>query len=215
MAGDDTHNGWTNRETWCANLYMDNDEGFYNDVKDMAEKLNFVISDVENFIKDKFEALSEMVLDGEATHTLRSMMLDIGSLYRVDFREIAEHVCEDGLSELDEKGEVTVRVDCYVNKQEKLLEEDNFLRLRGKTSEIIKEISDYVTLSYFTLSDLDDDDEMLSMDWGGITVCLEPVERDDDDSEVYSIAPWEGDEAKLFLRVLHHKLKPLMKKSLS
>lgn len=25
-----TYNGWTNRETWLGNLWLNNDEGFYN-----------------------------------------------------------------------------------------------------------------------------------------------------------------------------------------
>ena len=33
-----TYNGWTNYETWCANLWLSNDEGCYNYCIDLARQ---------------------------------------------------------------------------------------------------------------------------------------------------------------------------------
>lgn len=83
------YNGWTNRETWATALHIDNDEGLlnpvlnvtklHNNTRELADEIQaFIIDDVLNF-------------DNISTnHTAFLMLCDIGSLYRVNWYEIAE-----------------------------------------------------------------------------------------------------------------------------
>ena len=55
MKKDETYNGWTNYETWCAGLWLDNDETRY---KTLVNKVRFVdetddddVEDFQDFLK--------------------------------------------------------------------------------------------------------------------------------------------------------------------
>jgi hypothetical protein len=39
MAEDKTYNGWANYETWCVNLWLENDEGNYSTVLDKVDEI--------------------------------------------------------------------------------------------------------------------------------------------------------------------------------
>lgn len=95
-----TYQGWTSRETWAAKLHMDNDYGMYQDFQKAARKLT--PRDLEDYIKEVFDEIHEAVLAGQATREARSMILDIGSLYRVNWNEIALSLKEDNAGEEDE-----------------------------------------------------------------------------------------------------------------
>lgn len=90
------YNGWTNRETWATMLYIDNDQGLYETAKDYA------VTALEEHSGEESEArycLAETLenwfdtLAGDFTELsfeVYSMLRDIGSLYRVNWREIAD-----------------------------------------------------------------------------------------------------------------------------
>jgi hypothetical protein len=82
------YNGWTNRETWAAALWINNDQGMYETFVEAGktEESVFELSQaIEGYITDElsFEAVSE-------NRILFDMLQDIGSLYRVDWYEIAD-----------------------------------------------------------------------------------------------------------------------------
>lgn len=87
------YNGWTNRETWAAALHINNDEGLINPLSEVAklhDNLNDMAEEVEGFISE--------VLDFDNISTNRNaflMLQDIGSLYRVNWREIAESIMSE------------------------------------------------------------------------------------------------------------------------
>ena len=99
------YNGWTNRETWATALHINNDEGLYNQVREMASEYTKqrdeasianeswlfaqYCNQIENFIDDLFD---------ENWDNLKAMRNDIGSLYRVNWREIAESFVEEKVS---------------------------------------------------------------------------------------------------------------------
>jgi hypothetical protein len=81
----DTYNGWTNYETWKANLEIfdgyEPEKGQYNDIHSLVEALKEMADDVlTNY---------GMLEDCIALSWARSMMSE------VNFYEIAEHMADD------------------------------------------------------------------------------------------------------------------------
>lgn len=81
------YNGWTNRETWATALHINNDEGLLSPILEVAQ-LHTNITE----LADEIEAFVEEVLSFDNISTNRNaflMLTDIGSLYRVNWYEIA------------------------------------------------------------------------------------------------------------------------------
>jgi hypothetical protein len=97
------YNGWSNRETWATKLWIDNDQGLYYHAQDMAGGYS---NEDKRGLADALEEWITELLDMEQVFTaspaqrkeLIMMASDIGSLYRVNWYEIAESL----LSELVE-----------------------------------------------------------------------------------------------------------------
>jgi hypothetical protein len=97
------YNGWSNRETWATKLWIDNDQGLYYHAQDMAGGYS---NEDKRGLADALEEWITELLDMEQVFTappaqrkeLIMMSSDIGSLYRVNWYEIAESL----LSELVE-----------------------------------------------------------------------------------------------------------------
>jgi hypothetical protein len=105
----DPYNGWTNYETWNANLWLTNDEGSYNYCVDTAqecydkaeedqsfsreEKAAFALAEI---LKELFEEqVEERVSSGETG----SWILDAlyGYISEVNWHEIATSLIEDNI----------------------------------------------------------------------------------------------------------------------
>ena len=107
----DEYNGWKNKETWCVGLYLDNDHGTYLETQaatarglvrasDFANEYPEVTLNVYRHVAMEIEGMvqewRDEVTDGGDGYAnasvpagLLSMFLEIGSLWRVDFDEIA------------------------------------------------------------------------------------------------------------------------------
>lgn len=109
-------NGWSNRETWATALWIDNDQGLYELASENICQLfleNMDTSDRENGYMDGLIAAEDWLKDwiedlfsfdywadmGGMTREIYVMISDIGSLYRVNFREIAENWLNDEIAE--------------------------------------------------------------------------------------------------------------------
>ena len=98
------YNGWKNRETWATNLWLENDEGLYNEVLDMTKQaLTEDRLNATRVLADSMKEWLETLLDfrayretygGEMGEGLQTMRDDIGSLYRVDYWEVAGYWLE-------------------------------------------------------------------------------------------------------------------------
>jgi hypothetical protein len=91
--------GWTNRETWCANLWIENEQGLSEIVADYArqeleghdegEEINpYHLGEViRDFIENQVLTYSEV----KGSEQVFTMLTDIGSLYRVKWEEMAKY----------------------------------------------------------------------------------------------------------------------------
>lgn len=88
------YNGWTNRETWATMLHIDNDEGLLLPLVEVAqrhENVREVAEEVEAFITEDV-----LTFDNVSTNRNAFLMLtDIGSLYRVNWQEIAQSLLDN------------------------------------------------------------------------------------------------------------------------
>ncbi len=91
----DEYNGWTNRETWAVHLWLSNDEG----MEQMA-RTTIASGDARGLKIHGDDALqedTELLLD-PAYHQWpeqNAMREDVGSLWRVNWREVADAFRDD------------------------------------------------------------------------------------------------------------------------
>lgn len=93
------YNGWTNRETWATALHIDNDQALLEIALDYAKqeaeghesrearRAYYLGQTLESWITDDLLTLENI----SGNHPLWLMLTDIGSLYRVNWRELADH----------------------------------------------------------------------------------------------------------------------------
>ena len=89
------YNGWSNRETWATNLWLTNEYGITKDLEIYFQELHSEGEATTAEIKRKFAEYienytTELLAFENLNPTTYSMLTDIGSLYRVNWREIAE-----------------------------------------------------------------------------------------------------------------------------
>jgi hypothetical protein len=107
----ETYNGWTNRETWAVSLHLNNDEGLYYDTARILEEA--FLEDLDRDTREGWisgvssavESLSEWVEEilsfdyweenGGMPRGIQLMKEDVGSLWRVNWREIVEAELEE------------------------------------------------------------------------------------------------------------------------
>jgi len=75
--------GWTNRETWAAHLWIANDQSLYTSA---------LHANTACLLEDYMEELLSLRQESE---TLQTMFDDIGSLWRVNWKEIHDAIKED------------------------------------------------------------------------------------------------------------------------
>lgn len=87
---DTTYNGWTNRETWCVNLWLGNEQATHSDIQ------NIVSESAELYqAGDAISSYVEQLLGEERTTATMSADLLGCALARVNWREIAEGYWSD------------------------------------------------------------------------------------------------------------------------
>ena len=101
------YNGWTNRETWATALHIDNEQGFTNTASEKIQE-----SFLEDMDKDKADGWQDGLTSAtleiqewveemlsfsywdehglEMPDNIKRMKADVGSLWRVNFREIVQ-----------------------------------------------------------------------------------------------------------------------------
>ena len=93
---DQEYNGWSNRETWATALHINNDQYLYETARDYTkEEIAGHDQDEEinpYYLGEVFRSWIEedvLTFENMDNGALFSMLTDIGSLYRVNWSEIA------------------------------------------------------------------------------------------------------------------------------
>ena len=90
----DEYEGWVNRESWSVNLELANDRDLHDrvlflvdcaKVDDVDEHLLLIARDIEAMFRD----WADDVVSGTAREDVRRLIVGVGSLERVDWREVA------------------------------------------------------------------------------------------------------------------------------
>lgn len=98
MSTDERYNGWTNRETWAVSLYLGNDQGWQEDCLTLAREVAHEDNPAYlagELVREYVDELAYSVSEGDASRDTRMAILDMGSLWRVDWREVGASFLED------------------------------------------------------------------------------------------------------------------------
>lgn len=91
----ENYQGWTNKETWALALHIDNSPGLYEEAQEVVwDYRDRPIYDLANGFKRWVEEMFESFWEGE-NKSLAPVVRDVGSLWRVNWEELAEHYREE------------------------------------------------------------------------------------------------------------------------
>jgi hypothetical protein len=98
----DTYQGWANRETWALMLWINNDQGLYESfrsilLEDYSDYPDYIPRDtVQNHAAAYFTRSGYEDAFGDTwPDALADIAAEIGSLWRVDWSEVAASLLED------------------------------------------------------------------------------------------------------------------------
>lgn len=108
----ETYNGWSNRETWATALHINNTQHLtdyaYNllretfsdsvDESDSESYLTAIYDAQDNLMNWVEDITSDDYWDNQTPYDIRLMRRDIGSLWRVDWREITKSFLSDEIA---------------------------------------------------------------------------------------------------------------------
>lgn len=96
MADEQGYNGWKNYETWCVSLWLDNDQGLYETVREQLADLDEnnddndeIRRELADWLKGFVEDLAEMTCPGVIERAAFVADLFGAALGEVDWYEIA------------------------------------------------------------------------------------------------------------------------------
>jgi len=101
---ENNYNGWTNRETWLVNLWLNNDLDSYNyrmeSIKDIHTDISEVEIALENMVLDIYKLannLKRFSKSNDDAYTSNGLVNDLpeDSLNKVNWNELALHYIEE------------------------------------------------------------------------------------------------------------------------
>jgi hypothetical protein len=107
MNNDETHNGWSNYETWVVNLWIDNDQGSQEFWRENATEAYFNAEADKTFNKEERAALDLMetlktVFEENNPLSAPDLYTNLlnSALSQVNWHEIAKHLIDAALEEI-------------------------------------------------------------------------------------------------------------------
>lgn len=100
-----SYNGWHNYETWNANLWMDENRSYWDEIATGICKITEDEDDATNELGDAMETSCEEQLEALQEHIGgANMFMDIlnSGVHCINWREIAKHYVEAAKEELSE-----------------------------------------------------------------------------------------------------------------
>jgi hypothetical protein len=101
VTGRERYAGWANRETWAAALWLNNEQGMQESVHEAIREAvqmrdELTASGAGEVVREYIDELFDLdAYDGVLPSGVHNMMQDIGSLWRVDWREVgAAFLCD-------------------------------------------------------------------------------------------------------------------------
>src|SRR5690349_15599004 len=95
MTDSETYNGYANRETWAFNLHWQNDQGLYSFVlEDAGDYVRYHPSVSDNGLGEHVVEYVRSELPDLSSELWENMREDVGSWWRIDYREVGEAVRE-------------------------------------------------------------------------------------------------------------------------
>jgi hypothetical protein len=97
MAAGDTYEGWANRETWALNLVLSNDQGLSEMTQERVRDAldGTASSDPAVHVREAGEAVQQLLAELTDPNygvlglvAIVSMLSEVGSVWRIDWREI-------------------------------------------------------------------------------------------------------------------------------
>lgn len=98
------YQGWTNRETWAASLHLSNDQGLYEGAREVLAGTEVLgpwshANGLEAYVMALVEENREITDDSSQSiggnGVITMMDREVGSWWRVNWREVAEGLMED------------------------------------------------------------------------------------------------------------------------
>ena len=95
LSFNETYNGWTNYETWCLNIWIDNDQYLAERKAELVREVTLHYDDKQVYeLSLLLESMVEELKDNALEVGLLSDLLG-GAIGNINFYELAEHYIED------------------------------------------------------------------------------------------------------------------------
>jgi len=108
---EEKYNGWSNRETWAYSLWIGDDSEHYHELvnnllltlkdedKEFNQNKNWIRAKIADMLSDNLSDIEEEFHEDSKTFNCYSRMLkDIGSLWRINYNEVASSNFEDEIN---------------------------------------------------------------------------------------------------------------------